>query len=47
MGRLGPEFLCIHHGTVTSNRRELEDEVEKDSEGKVTSKRQRGNTQVM
>jgi hypothetical protein len=47
MGRLGPEFLCIHHGTVTSNRRELEDEVEKDSEGKITSKRQRSNTQVM
>jgi hypothetical protein len=46
MGRPG-EFLCIHHGTVTHNHRELEDEVEKDSEGKVTSKRQRGNTRMM
>jgi hypothetical protein len=32
------EFLCIYHGTVTRNHRELEDEVEKDSEGKITSK---------
>jgi hypothetical protein len=32
---------------VTRNHRELEDEVEKDSDGKVTSKRQRGNTQMM
>jgi len=41
------EFLCIHHGTATLNRRELEDEVEMDSEGNITSKRQRDNTQVM
>jgi hypothetical protein len=41
------EFLCIHHDTVTRNHRGLEDEVEKDSEGKITSKRQRDNTQVM
>jgi hypothetical protein len=26
------EFLCIHYRTVTRNRRELEDEVKKDSE---------------
>jgi hypothetical protein len=41
------EFLCIHHGTVTRNHRKLEDEVEKDSEDNITSKRQRDNTQVM
>ena len=32
---------------MTRNHRGLEGEVEKDSEGKITSKRQRGNTQVM
>ena len=41
------EFLCIHHGAMTRSHRELEDEVEKDSEDNITSKRQRGNTQVM
>jgi len=41
------EFLCIHHGIATQNDRGPEDEVEKDSKGKVTSKRQRDNTQVM
>jgi hypothetical protein len=38
------EFLCIHHGISTRNDRALEDEVEKDSESKITSKRQRDNT---
>jgi len=32
---------------VTRNYRELEDEVEKDSEDNTTNKRQRDNTQVM
>jgi hypothetical protein len=32
---------------VTRNYRELEDEVEKDSEDNITSKRQCDNTQVM
>jgi hypothetical protein len=41
------EFLCVYHDTATRNHRELEDEIEKDSEGKITIKRQRGNTQVM
>jgi hypothetical protein len=41
------EFLCIHYNIVTHNYRELEDEVEKDSEGKITSKRQRNNTQII
>ena len=38
------EFLCIYHGTVTRNNHELEDEVEKESEGKTTNKRYYGNT---
>ena len=38
------EFLYIHHGIETRNYRRLEDEVEKDSEGKITTKRQRNNT---
>ena len=33
------EFLYIYHGTVTRNHHELEDEVEKDSEDNITSKR--------
>jgi hypothetical protein len=32
---------------VARNHRELEDEVEKDSEDKITGTRQRGNIQVM
>jgi hypothetical protein len=41
------EFLCIHHGTATRNDRQLEEEVERDPEGNITSRRQRGDTQVM
>jgi hypothetical protein len=38
------EFLCIHHGEASRNGRGLEEEVQKDSSGTITSKRQRGNT---
>ena len=37
-------FLCIHHNDETRNYRELEDDVEKDSDGHIISKRQRGVT---
>ena len=37
-------FRCIHHGEETRNDRELEDDVEKDSEGRIISERQRGAT---
>lgn len=41
------EFLCAHHGTQSRNDRELEDEVERDPEGNITSRRQCGNTQMI
>ena len=37
------EFLCIHHSTETRNDRQLEQDVERDPEGKITSC---GDTQV-
>jgi hypothetical protein len=40
------EFLCIHHSTETRNYRELEQNVEKDPEGRIVSRRKRGDTQV-
>jgi hypothetical protein len=40
------EFLCIHHSTETQNHRELEHNVEKDPEGRIVSRRKRGDTQV-
>jgi hypothetical protein len=40
------EFLCIHHGTETRNNRQLEQDVERNPEGKITSHRKRGDTQV-
>ena len=40
------EFLCIHHGTQTRNDRQLEQDVERDPEGKITSRRKRGDVQV-
>jgi hypothetical protein len=39
-------FKCLFHGTKTQNHRKLEDRVEKDSEGQITSKRQREGTNV-
>jgi hypothetical protein len=37
----GARFECCYHGDTTRNWRHLEDHVEKDEEGKVTSERQR------
>ena len=34
-------FKCLFHGSNTQNHRKLEDRVEKDSEGQITSKRRR------
>ena len=39
-------FRCIFHGEKTQNNRKLEDRVEYDDEGKITSKRQRDATNV-
>ena len=39
-------FRCIFHGTETKNSRKLEDHVEYDDEGKITTKRQRERTNV-
>jgi MULE transposase domain len=39
-------FKCLFHGSNTQNNRKLEDYVEKDSEGKISSKRQRDATNV-
>ena len=39
-------FRCIFHGGKTQNNRKLEDRVEYNDEGKITSKRQRNGTNV-
>jgi len=39
-------FRCFHHGSETRNQRKLEARIEKDDKGKITSKRQRGHTNV-
>jgi hypothetical protein len=39
-------FKYIFHGSSTQNHRKLEDHMEKDSEGKITSRRQREATNV-
>jgi hypothetical protein len=39
-------FKCLFHGSHTQNNRKLEDRVEKDSEGKISSKRRRDATNV-
>ena len=39
-------FFCVYHGERTRNTRKLEDEVEKDEAGNITSKRQREQTTV-
>jgi hypothetical protein len=36
----------VYHGTATQNTRKLEDRVESDEEGNITSRRQRENTTV-
>jgi hypothetical protein len=40
------EFLYIDHSTETQNNRRLEQDVERDLEGKIISCRRRGDTQV-
>jgi hypothetical protein len=40
------EFLCIHHDSETRNHRQLEQDVQLDPEGKIVSRRKRGDTQV-
>jgi hypothetical protein len=40
------EFLCIHHSTETRNDWQLKQDVERDPEGKITSRRKRRDTQV-
>lgn len=35
------QFACIHHGAETKNWRDLEDDVEKDAEDKIVSRRKR------
>jgi hypothetical protein len=42
----GCRYKCIFHGINTQNHRKLEDHVGKDSEGRITSKRQRDATSV-
>jgi hypothetical protein len=39
-------YKCIFHGSSTQNHRKLEDRVERDEEGKITSKRQKDATHV-
>jgi hypothetical protein len=39
-------YKCIFHGTDSRNYRKLKDYVEKDSEGKITSRRKRDATSV-
>jgi hypothetical protein len=33
------EFRCIHHGDKTANTHQLEEHVERDEEGTITSRR--------
>jgi hypothetical protein len=40
------EFLCMHHNTETRNDRQFEQDVERDPEGKITSRRKRRDTRV-
>jgi hypothetical protein len=42
----GSRYKCIFHDRDTQNHRKLEDYVERDSEGRITSKRQRDATSV-
>jgi hypothetical protein len=42
----GSRYKCIFHGMDTQNYRKLEDYVERDSEGRITSKRQKDATSV-
>src|SRR5436309_9414673 len=39
-------FFCFYHGTEIRNDRKLEARIETDKKGNITSKRQRGSTNV-
>lgn len=39
-------FTCFYHGVTSQNNRKLEDRVEVDKEGNITSDRKRGATKV-
>jgi hypothetical protein len=39
-------WQCIHHGNETANKRGLEEHVERDEEGKITSQRKEEHTYV-
>jgi hypothetical protein len=39
-------FKCIFHGSIAQNNRKLENLIERDSEGRITSQRQREATNV-
>lgn len=39
-------FFCVYHDVATQNTRKMEDRVERDEEGNVTSQRQRDKTTV-
>ena len=39
-------FRCLYHGNTTRNQRKLEDHVERDEEGRITSRRQKEATNV-
>jgi hypothetical protein len=40
------EFLCIHHSAETRNDLQLEQDVERDPEGRTTGRRKRGDTRM-
>ena len=39
-------FRCIHHGKETANTRNLEEHVDRNKEGKITTRRQRESTNI-
>ena len=41
------KFLCIHHSAETRNDRQLGQDIERDPEGEITSRRKRGDIQVI
>ena len=41
------QYKCVHYGQKTRNTRQLEDHVQRDIEGVITTRRQRQNTQIL
>ena len=41
------QYKCVHHGKETRNFRQLEDHIDHDAEGAVTSRRRRENTYTL